>query len=280
MKQDSLPLTGAASGLGRGFALRAARPGVTLHLMDCNENRLKDTVSRTEVLGARVFAHVLDVTDASATRRAIEGIGASGESLDVVLACAGITGGVHDRQNGEGGAPCESEYQVRRMVDVNVNGVLNTLFPAIDVMRRQPVASDGFRGRIAAISSIAGLVSFPGTPSYCATKAAVDRFMVATGGNLKQDGILLSSVVCGFINTPMVATNEFAMPGLVQTAEAVERIMTGLAKNQRRITFPRWIAMGSRLMDLLPISLSERYYQSQATGAAGSMPVVGETSDR
>lgn len=279
MKQDSLLITGAASGLGRGFALRAARPGVTLHLIDCNENRLKDTASRTEALGAQVFAHALDVTDAPAMRSVIEGIGSSGESLDVVLACAGITGGVHD-QPGEKGAPSESEYQVRRMVDVNVNGVLNTIFPAIDVMRRQPVASDGFRGRIAAISSIAGLVSFPGTPSYCATKAAVDRFMVATGGNLKQDGILLSSVVCGFINTPMVATNEFAMPGLVQTAEAVERIMAGLEKNRRRITFPRWIAAGSRLMDLLPISLSERYYQNQPTGAAGSMPVVQKSSER
>ncbi|AQS83589.1 MAG: SDR family NAD(P)-dependent oxidoreductase [Acetobacter aceti] len=279
MKQDSLLITGAASGLGRGFALRVARPGVTLHLMDCNENRLKDTASRTAALGARVSIHALDVTDAPAMRRVIEGIGASDDSLDVVLACAGITGGVHDRPNGEIGAACESEYQVKHMVDVNVNGVLNTIFPAIDVMRRQPVASDGFRGRIAAISSIAGLVSFPGTPSYCATKAAVDRFMVATGGNLKRDGILLSSVVCGFINTPMVATNEFAMPGLVQTAEAVERIMAGLEKNRRRITFPRWIAAGSRLMDLLPIGLSERYYQNQPTGAAGSMPVVRQPSD-
>ncbi|MCH4091567.1 SDR family NAD(P)-dependent oxidoreductase [Acetobacter sp.] len=278
MKQDSLLITGAASGLGRGFALRSARPGVTLHLIDSNEIRLKDTASRAEGLGARVSTHALDVTDAPAMRQAVEAIGVSGGSLDVVLACAGITGGVHERP-GQDGAPCESEYQVRRMMDVNVNGVLNTVFPALDVIRRQPVASDGFRGRIAAISSIAGLVSFPGTPSYCAAKAAVDRLMVATGGNLKQDGILLSSVVCGFINTPMVATNEFAMPGLVQTAEAVERIMAGLEKNRRRITFPRWIAAGSRLMDLLPIGLAERYYQNQPTGAAGSMPVVRKPSD-
>ncbi|NHN87716.1 SDR family NAD(P)-dependent oxidoreductase [Acetobacter conturbans] len=271
MKQDSLLITGAASGLGRAFALRSARPGVTLYLIDCEDRRLADTAARAEGLGARVVAHALDVADEAAMRQAIE----AAETLDVVLACAGITGGIHAAAKA-GEAPGESEYQVRRMVAVNLDGVLNTIFPAIDVIRRQPLAPDGFRGRIAAISSIAGLVSFPGTPSYCATKAAVDRFMVATGGNLKQEGILLSSVVCGFINTPMVASNEFPMPGLVQTAEATARIMAGLAKNRRRISFPRWIAAGSRFMDLLPVSLAERYYQNQPTGAAGSMPAVSE----
>ena len=269
MKQNSLLITGAASGLGRTFALRAAGPGVSLHLIDCNEPRLEDTVARVEALGARVTQHALDVTDAAAMRQAIE----AADHLDLVLACAGVTGGVHD---GVGGAtqPSEPEYQVRRMVDVNLDGVLNTLFPALDVMRRQSRGPDGYRGRIAAISSIAGLVSFPGTPSYCATKAAVDRFMVATGGNLQKEGILLSSVVCGFLNTPMVATNEFPMPGLMQAAAAVEKIMAGLAKNKRRIAFPRWIVAGSRFMDLLPVSLAERYYQNQPTGAAGSMPLI------
>lgn len=270
MKQDSLLITGAASGLGRAFALRCAQPGRVLHLLDCDASRLNDTALRVRALGGDAVPHVLDIADSTATRRAVESAGA----LDLVLACAGITGGV--QLSPAGGAPRESEYQVRRMVAVNLDGVLNTVFPALDLMQRQPRAADGFRGRIAAISSIAGLVSFPGTASYCATKAAVDRFMVSTGGNRIDDGILMSSVVCGFINTPMVAPNLFPMPGLSQTAEAVERILAGLRKNRRRISFPRWIVAGSRFMDLLPVALAEHCYQNQPTGAAGSMPVVRE----
>ncbi|GBR06381.1 SDR family NAD(P)-dependent oxidoreductase [Acetobacter oeni] len=269
MKQDSLLITGAASGLGRALALTHADKGVTLHLIDHHETDLADTATRSEALGARVVTHTLDVADAPAMKTAVTSAG----QLDLVFACAGITGGTRPGPTPDA-APTEPETQIRRMVATNLDGVLNTVLPAIDLIRRQPRAADGMRGRICAISSVAGVVSFPGTPTYCATKAAVDRFMVATGGNLKREGVILSSVVCAFLNTPMVATNNFPMPGLTQTCDAVEKIMKGMARNQRRIVFPKWIVAGSRFMDLLPVRLAEKYYTTQPIGAAGTMPVT------
>ncbi|MBV1836878.1 SDR family oxidoreductase [Acetobacter estunensis] len=268
MKANTLLITGAASGLGRALALRHARPGVTLTLIDCNAAGLADTAVLAVEAGAKAVTHVLDVSEAAPMEAAVRGAG----PLDLVIACAGITGGTHRR--GSEVAATESAFQVRRMVAVNLDGVLNTVLPAIDVMRAQAPDAEGVRGRIAAIASVAGVVSFPGTPSYCATKAAVDRFMVATGGNLKQEGVLLSSVVCSFIDTPMVAGNTFHMPGLTRTEKAVDRIVTGLARNERRIVFPRWIVAGSRFMDLLPPALAELYYLRQSAGQAGTMPEV------
>lgn len=267
MKHDTVLITGASSGLGRSLALTLARPGRRLFLGGRNSDRLTDTARQCISRGAAAEIRLCDVTDRLGMEEWVHNTG----HLDMVLACAGITGGTRTAPAPDD-APYEPDAQIRRMFETNVQGVLNTVLPALQIMRRQPRADDGMRGRICAISSVAGIVSYPGTPSYSASKAAVDRFMVATGGNMKQAGILMTSVVCGFLNTPMVARNHFPMPGLTDVDNASRRILRGLRRNERRIVFPRWLVAGSRFMDLLPIRLAEAYYNHQPTGAAGSMP--------
>lgn len=267
MHHNSILITGASSGLGRALAQTLARPGRKLWLGGRNTARLEETARHCIGRGATVDLKICDVTDSAAMAQWVHGTG----GLDMVLACAGITGGTRKPHTPDTPAT-EPQAQIRRIFATDLTGMLNTVLPALEVMQEQPRAADGIRGRICAISSVAGLVSFPGTPSYSAAKAAVDRFMVATGGNARKAGIVLSSVVCGFVDTPMVARNTFPMPGLTDTNTACRRILRGLARNERRITFPLWLAAGSRLMDLLPISLAEAYYNNQPAGAAGSMP--------
>ena len=267
MKHDIVLITGASSGLGRSLALTLARPGRTLHLGGRNQDRLHAVAQHCISRGAAVDVAAHDVADRTAMAHWVKSTG----TLDIVLACAGITGGTRAPTTPDS-PPYEPDAQVYRFFQTNLEGVLNTVLPALEVMRGQPRGADGMRGRICAISSVAGLVSYPGTPSYGAAKAAVDRFMVATGGNTKKAGILLSSVVCGFLNTPMTAKNRFPMPGMTDVDNASRRILRGLKRNERRIVFPLWLAAGSRFMDLLPIKLAEAYYTNQPTGAAGSMP--------
>lgn len=267
MKHDTVLITGASSGLGQTLAQTLARPGRTLYLGGRNVQRLEETAKACISRGAAVHLHLGDVAD----RAAMEAWIRSTNGLDLVLACAGITGGTRKPQTPDG-APYEPAAQIYRIFETDMMGVLNTVLPALDVMQHQPRGVDGMRGRICAISSVAGVVSYPGTPSYSAAKAAVDRFMVATGGDAKKAGILLSSVVCGFLDTPMVAKNAFPMPGLTDVNSACRRILRGLSRNERRITFPLWLVAGSRFMDLLPIRLAEFYYNNQPSGAAGSMP--------
>ncbi|WP_186336067.1 SDR family NAD(P)-dependent oxidoreductase [Komagataeibacter melaceti] len=267
MKQDSILITGASSGIGRGLALALARPGRTLHLGGRNAHNLKEVATRCIARGADARIRVQDVRDQAGMEAWIMATG----TLDLVFACAGITASTTGGED----APHEPDAQIRRMFATNVDGVINTVLPALRVMRGQPRGSDGVRGRICAMSSVAGLVSFPGTPSYCASKAAVDRFMVATGGNMARAGIMMSSVCCGFVNTPMTARNTFHMPGLTQTGDAVRAILSGVARGRRRISFPWWLAAGSRFMDLLPIGIAQSCYFRQPAGQAGSMPETG-----
>ena len=268
MKQDSILITGASSGIGRGLALALARPGRTLPLGGRNADNLRDVAARCIARGAEAHVRVQDVREQAGMDEWISTAG----PLALVFACAGITASTRGGEE----APYEPDDQIRRMFATNVDGVVNTVLPALRVMRHQPRGADGMRGRICAMASVAGLVSFPGTPSYCASKAAVDRFIVATGGNMARAGIALSSVTCGFVATPMTTQNHFPMPGLTQTGDAVQAILAGVARGRRRIAFPWWLAAGSRFMDLLPIRIAESYYFRQPAGQAGTMAETGQ----
>lgn len=249
MRHDAVLITGASSGIGRAVALACAAPGRVLHLGGRDAARLEEVAAACRARGATAATRIVDVTDGAAMADWIEGAG----RLDLVLASAGVSGGLSGT---EGGSLAESADQVRRILAINVEGVINTVLPAASSMRRQVPDGHGVRGRIAAIASIAGFVSLPATPTYCASKAAVDRWLVGTGGNLREDGILLSSVACGFVRSPMTARNDFPMPGLMEADEAARRILAGLAAGRPRITFPWWLAAATRAVDLLPIPLT------------------------
>lgn len=193
-------------------------------------------------------------------------IGQAGH-LDLVLACAGVSGGprpaVSDR------AAQEDPTQVRHILAVNLDGMVNTVLPAIASMERQPRQADGSRGRIAGIASVAGFMSVPAAPTYGASKAAVDRWLTATGANLAPHGIQLSSVACGFVRSPMTAPNQFAMPGLMNADEAARLVLRGVAAGRRRIVFPWWVAAAARAFDLLPLRMTEALMARQPPKAVG-----------
>lgn len=170
---------------------------------------------------------------------AADGDGESGETahrrLDLVIANAAISGGT----GGDGLRP-ESGEQTRRIFAANLDGVLNTVLPAIAVMRNQPPlpGSRGIRGQIAIVSSLAGFRGFPGAPAYSASKAAVKAWGEGLRPALARDGIAVSVVCPGFVRTPMTAGNPFPMPFLMEPKRAAAIIRRGLAGNRARIAFP------------------------------------------
>lgn len=263
MAPGSVLITGASSGIGRALALACAAPGAILHLGGRDAARLHETEAACTARGAVVRSLLVDVTDREAMRRWIDGAG----NLDLVLACAGVSGG--PRPAVPGRAAREDPDQVRQILAINVDGVVNTVLPAVAVMERQDRSDAGVRGRIVAIASIAGLISSPSAPTYGASKAAVDRWIVATGANLAPDGILLSSVVCGFVRSRMTERNAFRMPGLMDADQAAALILRGAAAGQRRIVFPWWMAAAARIADLLPLRLTQAVLARQPAKGTG-----------
>jgi NAD(P)-dependent dehydrogenase (short-subunit alcohol dehydrogenase family) len=238
-------ITGASSGIGRALALALAEPGVALHLGGRDAARLAEVAAACRARGATAVPRVVDVRDAGDTAAWIDSAG----RLDLVVANAGIGAGIED------GAP-EPAAQVRAIFATNLDGALNTVLPALAAMRGQPPGPDGVRGRIACVASIAAFVPAPGAPSYCAAKAALDAWTVATAIAARAHGILLTSVCPGYIRTPMTERNRFPMPGLMDADRAARIILRALAAGRVRVAFPWWMAAVARLVGLLPPRLS------------------------
>ena len=235
----SVLITGASSGLGRALAAAVAAPGVTLHLSGRDPDRLRETAALCEAAGAQVDGAVLDVTDAAAMA---DWVRASGR-LDLVIANAGIAA------RGDAGA-------ARRVMATNLDGAMNTILPAMEVMAEQTPDAAGVRGRIAAIASIAAFLPIPGAGAYCASKAALDMWMVATAPEAWRRGIRLTSVCPGYVRTGMTATNTAPMPGVMDANQAAAIILRGIASGRARLAFPWWMAAAARLGGLFPPAFS------------------------
>ena len=261
MKQDRILITGASSGIGEALARALARPGATLVLTGRDRPRLASSAAACRERGAEVHIHALDVTD----RAGMDALVVASGPLDLVFANAGIAYGVSPDGR-------ESAEQIRATFAVNIDGVMNTVLPALDLMLAQPPGDRGVRGRIAVIASMAALIPYPNTPSYCASKSAVDIWTVATAANTAGQGVLLTSICPGFVRTPMTERNDFPMPGLLDTDRAVELILKGVRSGRRRVVFPVGIGLGARLVGVLPARLREEILRRQPSKAPSSMP--------
>ncbi len=184
-----------------------------------------------------------------------------------MVANAGVTAGTL------GGTP-DAPEPVRSIFGINLDGMLNTVLPAMAAMAGQPPGADGVRGRIAVIASIAGFVPAPGEPAYCAAKAAVDAWTVATAHTAKAHGISLHSVCPGYIRTSMTARNRFPMPGLMDADRAARLTLAGIRAGRRRVVFPFWLGAAARLVGLLPPRLTAMLLAP--AGGKAPMPVVGD----
>lgn len=236
-------ITGASSGLGAALAAAYAAPGVRLSLSGRNAERLSDVAATCTALGAETAISVIDVTDPEATRDWVQD--AAGKTpIDLLIANAGISAGT-----GGGG---ETAGQAREIFATNVDGVVNTVLPAIGQM--QPLG----HGQIAIMSSLAGFIGFPGAPAYCASKAAVRVWGESLRGELAGSGIRVSVICPGFVRTPMTDRNPFTMPFLMGPEKAARIIISGLARNHARIIFPWRLYAIVRALGALPAGLRGR----------------------
>ena len=210
-----------------------------------HETRLESVAADCRGRGAAVTSAALDVTDAAALADWITAMDAA-RPLDLVIANAGISGGTDKAAGGE------DESQARRIFAVNLHGVINTVMPAIALMRKRG------RGQIALMSSLAGFRGFPGAPAYCASKAAVKAWGESLRGSLARDGIAVSVICPGFVRSPMTDVNPFPMPLLMEARHAAALIKRRLARNHGRIAFPWPMYLLVWLIAALPPWLTDR----------------------
>jgi len=176
-------ITGASSGIGEALARHYAAPHVTLALTGRDRDRLEAVAAACRAAGATVLAEAVEVTD----RAAMAAFAQRAEALaplTLVIANAGISAGT--------GGGSEPPDQARHILTVNVEGVLNTVEPALALMRPRR------RGQLALMASLAAFRGFPGAPAYCASKAFVKVWGEGLRGHLAPHGIGVTVICPGF----------------------------------------------------------------------------------
>ncbi len=235
-------ITGASSGIGEALARAYARPGATLFLSGRDTARLETVAKSCRARGARAEAQVVDVADRAAMAAWVAAADAMAP-LDLVVANAGISAGT--------GLLGESADQARRIFAVNLDGVLNTVLPALPALRARR------RGQIAIVSSLASFRGLAGAPAYAASKGAVRLWGEGLRGAVAADGVGVSVICPGFVTTRMTAENRFPMPMLMDSDRAAAVIVAGLARNRGRIAFPLPMRALTWLFAALPDGLAD-----------------------
>jgi short-subunit dehydrogenase len=241
---SSIVLTGASSGIGEALALDYAGPGVALALTGRDAERLETVAAGCRAKGATVVAETIDVTD---RERLLPWLTAFDQAhpVDLVLANAGIS---IDKDN----SSLDDFSIIRKTLDVNINGVLNTVEPLLGPMMARK------RGQIGIVSSLAGFIGLPYSASYNASKAAVRVWGESIRYVLKKDGIGVSVICPGFVVSRITADAPFPMPFMMTASRASSIIRRGLAANKPRIAFPIGTKAGVWLGSVLPGSWTAR----------------------
>jgi short-subunit dehydrogenase len=221
---SSIVITGASSGIGEALALDYARPGAALALTGRDAGRLETVAAACRARGATVVADTVDVVDRDRLAAWLTAFD-DAHPVDLVIANAGIS---IDKDN----SSLDDFSVIRRTLDVNLGGMLNTVEPLIARLIARK------RGQIAVVASLAGFIGLPYSASYNASKAAVRVWGESVRYVLKKHGIGVSVVCPGFVVSRMTANAPFPMPFLMTAQRASAIIRRGLARNHARIAFP------------------------------------------
>lgn len=241
----SVLITGASSGIGRALAAAYAADGCRLDLTGRSLDRLAPVAEDCRRLGAEVTCHEIDVADRAGMAALFDAI----DTPDLTVANAGVSATTGVSENRE-----ETDRTVLR---TNLDGVVNTVYPAIAALERRPDRGQRPRGQIAIMASLATFNGYPGAAAYCASKAAVRSLGEALRAERHREGIEICVVCPGFVRSKITDPNEFRMPFFMEADRAARKIQRGLARNRGRIAFPWQLYILTRLAGAVPVRIRD-----------------------
>jgi short-subunit dehydrogenase len=236
-------ITGGARGIGRATAQALVRQGMKVAIGDVDLAAARQTASE---LGPSTVALQLDVTDRASFAAFLDKAEEQLGPVDVLVNNAGImqVGRFID----------EDDLTARRMVDINIHGVILGMKLALE--RMAPRDS----GHIVNISSQAGKFGAPGGATYSATKHAVVGLTEAVRGELRLMGahIDVSYVMPFVVNTELGSgLGEARGMKSMQPSEVADAIVEALQTGRVDVWLPKSSKRTNMLAAVLPRRLSE-----------------------
>jgi 3-oxoacyl-[acyl-carrier protein] reductase len=182
-------VTGGSGGIGAAICRRLGKTGHFVYVHAHRGSAAAETVVDGIVTaGGQAAAVIFDLTDAAATRAAVEKLLEDGP-VQVLVNNAGI----HDDVVFPGMTPA----QWHRVIDLSVNGFYNVTQPLMLPMIRTRW------GRVISISSVSALIGNRGQVNYAAAKGALNSATKALSLEVASRGITVNAVAPGIISSGM-----------------------------------------------------------------------------
>ncbi|MFI9307770.1 SDR family oxidoreductase [Streptomyces triculaminicus] len=212
-------VTGAAGGIGRATAFAFAEAGARIVAVDRDAEGAARTAELARLTGApEAWAETCDVSDEGAMEKLAAKVAAEYGVVDVLVNNAGI---------GLGGTFMETSAEDwRRVLDVNLWGVIH----GCRAFGRQ-MAERGQGGHIVNTASAAAFQPSKTLPAYSTSKAAVLMLSECLRAELAGQGIGVSAICPGIVDTGIVAATRFA--GLTEEEQRLRREKVGRAYTRR-----------------------------------------------
>jgi NAD(P)-dependent dehydrogenase (short-subunit alcohol dehydrogenase family) len=232
-------LVGASTGMGRATASALHAQGAKVVVSARSAGRLQTFVDAHP--GAQALP--LDVTDALALKAAASHLAAQG-ALDCVVYCAGH---YHPMQATNIDLPDLLQHNA-----INYLGALNLLDAVLPYLLAQARNErTGQRGHLSLMGSVAGYRGLPNSMAYGPTKAALINLAETLYLDLQAQGVGVSLINPGFVDTPLTRQNTFKMPGLITAERAAQEILKGWARGAFEIHFPKRFTRWMKVLQLL-----------------------------
>ncbi len=239
-------ITGAARGIGRATAAALIREGAKVAIGDIDADLARGTA---EELGPQASAFALDVTDRASFEAFLDAVEAEVGAVDVLVNNAGIMA--------LGPFVAEDDATARRMVDINVHGVLHGMKA---VLPRLVARGDG---HLVNIASAAGKGPYPGGATYCGTKHFVVGVTETARGELRGTGVELSVVMPVVVDTEL-ASGVGTPRGIpkIKPEDVAEAIVDALRRPHFDVHVPRSMGPLTALSAALPRRVREFFMRA------------------
>lgn len=232
-------ITGASSGIGQALAWHYYQRGWSLALVARRTQLIEKWMQsmRMDVQRCAVYEADISVIDSacSAGQACLERQGLP----DIVIANAGISWGVDTSLR-------EDLDVMQQVLACNTMGLAASFQPFI-----APMVGRG-SGRLVGICSVAGIRGLPGHAAYSASKAAAITYCESLRVELQRTGVSVTSLLPGYIDTPLTQNNPYSMPFLLTPDEFARRAYRVIERKEGYVVIPWQMGIVGRVMRLLP----------------------------
>lgn len=246
LNEQIIWLTGASSGIGA--ALIPALQSRCKHLIITARNA--DALQTLANGYSNVTVQAADITNEQQLQQVADYIGDQFGRIDTLIANAGTCEYVDVKQF--------DTALFRRVMDTNFMGLVYTVAAALPWLRQSE------RGYLVGMSSSVTWLAMPRAQAYGASKAATRHFLEAMRADLWHEGMDVSVISPGFVQTPLTDRNDFPMPGRISAEQAALAIIRGLEQRRFDIHFPKRFTWVLQLLGALPAALRFRITRAMA----------------